>query len=90
MGTEERGYLQGFYSALKGVLYIANTEGVTIHELVDAINETLSDMEADGELVGIDTRVDELIGLAEEAERQGKVEEFFDLLDEAYGKREDK
>lgn len=87
--AEEQAYIQGFYSALKGTLYILNSKDASIDAARGAIMETLAEMEADGELEGIDHRVDELIDLANEAERIGKVDEFFEILDEAFGKKED-
>lgn len=85
MDNTEKAYIQGFYAALKGVLYIANTDKSTKQDIVDAVNDTLLEMQEDGDLEHIDTRVDELIDLVRIAESQGREDEFFEALDRHFG-----
>lgn len=84
-GEREQGYIQGFYAALKGVLYVADSADSTLADVTDAIHSTLEEMVEDGDMQYIDNRVDELIELVKLAEASGREEEFFATLDKHFG-----
>lgn len=79
-------YHQGFYSALKGVLFLTEHAN-SVAEVTETINDVLNEMFEAGDFDNLDTGVDELIELTREAERLGKVDEFFDMLDQEIEKR---
>lgn len=77
----ERGYVQGFYTALKGTRFIASEKGATVAIVIESIDDAIEAMRADGDLDGINTDVDKLLELAEEASKNGVQNEFFDALE---------
>lgn len=76
----EEGYVQGFYTALQGVRWVATQYG-TAEAVLKAVDEAVEEMRADGDLDNIDTRVDELLKIATYMDEQGMGDQFFDTLD---------
>lgn len=83
----DKGYIQGFYSALKGSRFVAET-AESKSEIIEAIDDTLDEMRKAGELDDIDTGVDELIEIISIADKAGVVDKIFDALDDEIKKHE--
>ena len=86
MTEYEEAYTQGFYSALKGVLFLCE-DAKNVEYVVETINEVIEELRKDGDLDNINTGVDELIELTREADRLGVIDEFMAKLDEEIEKR---
>jgi len=77
----DRGYVQGFYTALKGTRFIASDPEATTEIVIESIDDTLEQMRADGDLDSINTDVDKLLELAQQARESGVEDQLFAALE---------
>lgn len=81
----ERGYINGFYNALKGVEFIVGHDEATVQDVKDGVSEVFAEMRANGEMVHIKKDAETLIELVKEAEKAGVADELFDALELIFG-----
>lgn len=82
----EDGYNNGFYAALRGVTFAGVIPGMSASDIVETAHETIDEMIKAGKVTGEEPQmVDILIGLVEEAQKDGQADEMIKLLKQEFG-----